>query len=243
MNRARKKPAASRLRDVQPIVVDGRPERMAFWPARPMRGCLTWPALPLHQAFDDGSSTILAATAPPAARAIPDRSTSGGNQQRLEQLHFAGAEQIPGDDPDENTDAFGDRYRGGRFSQDVQLAKGACCPASPQPAQSRSSWSGPPGQAQTASRAKKCRRVAAKNCSQLSLNSFIFLSFLAKLGTAADDSDARPARLQSLRQLSVTFCDSGQARVKRAPPSGDSAALAVPWCCSMTNCTIASPRP
>jgi hypothetical protein len=47
-------------------------------------------------------------------------------------------------------------------------------------------------------------------------------------GTAADDSDAQPTRLQSLRQLSVTFCDSGQARVKRAPPSGDSAALAWP---------------
>lgn len=73
---------------------------------------------------------------------------------------------------------------------------------------------------------------------------FVHLVFLRRdLGAAADDSDAQPTRLQSLRQFSVTLCDSGQASVKRAPPSGDSPALAAPWCCSKTSCTIASPRP
>jgi hypothetical protein len=157
---------------------------------------------------------------------------SGGDQRSLEQFHFAGAEHIPGDDPDEDTDSFGQSGRdGGGLQPPPQLPAVRVLLFSPQAsalivlrnahvARRKASFAG-----------EEMLACGGEKLLAVSLNSLIWSSFSLFSNREADDRGA-PTRLQSLRQLSVTFCDSGQLSVKRAPPSGDSAALALPPCCS-----------
>lgn len=89
---------------------------------------------------DQASTGKRSAAAPtptglPATGAIPDHSATGGDQQGLEQFHLADTEHVPRDNPDEDTNTFGDRERYGGFSQNAQMLNDACCAAAVQPAE------------------------------------------------------------------------------------------------------------
>lgn len=167
------------MRDAKPIFrgwASGRMPCFSVSPLQRIADAQPGPRVQHQRPSTTKRSSTFATPALPVTCAVPDRSTSGGDQQGFEQFHFANAEHIPGDDPDEDTDAFGNRDRDGRDSQNLQLPAGACCSVSLQ-ATALASCSMPTWHAQTASQAKKCWRVAAKNCSQLSFISIIWSSF------------------------------------------------------------------
>jgi hypothetical protein len=151
------------------------------------------------------------------------------------------AKQIPGDDPDKNADTFGDR-------EVVGTALPCCstpdCPlrVSLVPVQQLAVLSAGGCIARLSASPKKCSRVwraLARICAEFI--HFVLFPFL--LSSCAAMIGMEAGRLQCLRQVFVTDCNKGQASVKRAPPSGDWAAVALPPCCSRTSRAMARPSP
>lgn len=179
----------------------------------------------------------------PASCQVQNQCPAGCNQCSLEKINLARNEHVRRGNRDKNAETFGDRETDRRPGHRAHLSVRARCGGSPKqrPAQPSSAAC---SMGVARSSAKKCWRVVASKRSLMSRNSFT--SCPRSLFTAsgrADHSGPSLASLQRLRQLSVTLCDSGQRSVKRAPPSGEAPALAVPPCCSSTSRAIARPRP